>query len=135
MKEIKVQAIPDNLHLVLDFIDSELEASNCPTKKKMQIAIVVEEIFINVAYYAYFPDTGTVLVRCQVENNPPQITIQFIDSGKPFNPLDKKDPDITLTAEERDIGGLGLYMVKKSVDCVNYEYQNEKNILTIKKFL
>lgn len=135
MEEITVQAIPENLYSVLDFIDSELEASNCPTKKKMQIAIVVEEIYINIAYYAYYPDTGIVLVRCEVENNPSQITIQFIDSGKPFNPLEKKEPNLTLTAEERDIGGLGLYMVKKSVDCVNYGYKNEKNILTIKKFL
>lgn len=135
MKEITVQAIPENLQLVLDFVHSELKTFNYSIKKLKQLELAVEEIYINITSYAYYPKIGTAIIRCEMAEDPLQIQIQFIDNGKTFNPLDAKEPVITMTAEERDIGGLGFYLVKKSVDQVNYEYLDGKNILTIQKRL
>ena len=96
----------------------------------------MEEIFVNIAHYAYPPDQpGWVLIRCRVEQDPLRIQVQFVDGGVPFNPLAKKDADITLSAEERNIGGLGILMVKRSMDAVDYAYSGGKNILTITKHL
>lgn len=131
MREITVQAVPENLQPVLDMVNSELEAYDCPMKKQIQISIAVEEIYMNIAHYAYHPETGEACICFEVGGEPPQATIQFIDNGKPFNPLDRIDPDITLSASERDIGGLGLYLVKKTMEKVTYEYRDGKNILTI----
>ena len=136
-------ATEDQLEPVQSFIDGELEQYDCPPKAQIQLAVAVEEIFINIvryAYhpivrYAYHPEVGLATVRCSVGGDPLQVTIQFLDNGKPFNPLEKEDADITLSAEERDIGGLGILMVKKSMDAVDYEYVDGKNILTIRKNL
>lgn len=122
-----------NLEEVLRLIDSELETVNCPMKTQMQIDVAVEEIFVNVASYAYHPEIGEVEVTVEIVDNPKRAVITFSDSGKPYNPLEKPDPDITLSAEERGIGGLGIYMVKKSMDEVRYEYTDNKNIFTIIK--
>lgn len=135
MKEITVPATLENLEAIQSFIESELEENDCPMKAIMQISIAVEEIYVNIARYAYRPVTGDATVRCSVGGNPLQVTIQFLDHGKPFNPLEKEDADITLTAEERDIGGLGILMVKKSMDEVDYVYEKGKNVLTIHKKL
>lgn len=122
------------LEPVQNFIGEELERYNCPPKVKFQIDVAVEEIFINIAHYAYHPEqAGTATIRCCVGGDPLQVTIQFLDNGKPFNPLAKEDADITLSAEERSIGGLGILMVKKSMDAVDYAYENGSNVLTIKK--
>lgn len=133
MKSLTVPASTLKLDDVLDFINTELESHDFPMKVQMQIAIAVEEIFVNIANYAYCPAEGDVLVSCEIENDPLAVTIQFIDGGKAYNPLLKSDPDTTLSAEERDIGGLGIFMVKKSMDHIHYEYKNQKNILTIRK--
>lgn len=133
MKEITLPAAIENLNHVLDFVNEELEQNDCPMKVCMQVAIAVEEIFVNIAHYAYNPVTGGATVRCEVTNEPFTVTIEFLDSGAPYNPLEKPDPNITLSAEERVIGGLGIFMVKKSMDSVEYEYKDGKNILTIKK--
>lgn len=135
MREITVQAVPENLQPVLDLVNAELEAYDCPMKKQMQIAIAVEEIYMNISHYAYYPETGIACIRFEVEGEPPRVVIRFIDSGKPFNPLEKEDPDITLSASEREIGGLGLYLVKKIMEEVTYEYLDGKNILTIQDSL
>ena len=128
---ITLDATVDNLQTVLDFIDEKLDANDCPLKTKMQIDIAVEEVFVNIANYAYAPGTGEATVCAAVEDQ--TVTISLSDSGTPFNPLEKEDPDITLPAEERDIGGLGILMIKKSMDDVSYEYKDEQNILTLKK--
>lgn len=133
MKEITVAATLDNLASVQDFIEVELEHCGCPMKAMMQISIAVEEIFVNIAHYAYHPSVGEATVRCAVGGEPLQVTIQFLDSGKPFDPLKKPDADVTLSAEEREIGGLGILLVKKSMDEVQYEYKDGCNILTLKK--
>ncbi len=135
MKELTVPATLEKLEAVQAFIEAELEANDCPMKVMMQISIAVEEIYVNIAHYAYHPEIGEATVRCQVGGNPLHVTIQFLDSGKPFDPLAKPDADTTLSAEERSIGGLGILMVKKSMDDVDYTYEDGKNILTIRKTL
>lgn len=135
MKEITVPAALGELDRVTDFINEELEAQGCPLKAQMQIDIAVEEIYVNIAHYAYHPGVGEATVRCAVGGDPLQVEIQFLDSGTPYNPLAKEDPDTSLPAEERQIGGLGIYMVKKSMDHITYNYGDGKNVLTIKKNL
>lgn len=135
MKDITVDATLDNLEVVQNFVSEELESQGCSMKVMMQIEIAVEEIYVNIVHYAYNPEIGKATVRCEVTDNPMQVIIQFLDSGVPFDPLAKEDADITLSAEEREIGGLGIFMVKQSMDEVSYEYTEGKNVLTIKKVL
>lgn len=135
MKELEIEALTENLPQVLAFVDEQLEAADCPMKIQMQIDIAVEEIFVNIAHYAYAPEVGSAIVRVEILPDPPSADITFIDSGIPYDPLAKADPDITLSAEERQIGGLGIFMVKKSMDDVKYEYLDGHNILTLKKGL
>ena len=135
MKEITVAATLENLEAVLDFISTELESKACPAKFKTQIAVAVEEIYMNIVHYAYRSETGNATVQCEAGGEPLYAAIRFTDGGVPFNPLDKKDPDVTLPAEERDIGGLGIYLAKRTMDHMEYRYQDGKNILTILKNL
>lgn len=135
MKDITVDATLDNLEVVQNFVSEELENQGCSMKVMMQIEIAVEEIYVNIVHYAYNPEVGKATVRCEVTENPMQVIIQFLDSGVPFDPMAKEDADITLSAEERDIGGLGIFMVKQSMDEVKYEYKDGKNVLTIRKVL
>ena len=133
MKELKLEAKTENLQDVLDFIDGALESVDCPMKIQMQIDVAVEEMYVNVAHYAYAPETGEVTITIDVESTPGKAVITLTDRGVPFDPTAKEDPDVTLSAAERQIGGLGIYMVKKSMDDVSYEYRDGKNCLTIKK--
>ena len=133
MKELKIEARTENLNQVMAFVDESLEEAGCSMKAQIQIDVAVEEVFVNIAQYAYAPGTGEAVIRVETEKNPGTVEIVFIDSGIPFNPLAVKEPDVTLSASDRKIGGLGIFMVKKSMDDVNYEYVDEKNILTIKK--
>ncbi|MEF9972527.1 MAG: ATP-binding protein [Clostridia bacterium] len=135
MKALTVPATLENMARVQSFIEAELEQHDCPTKASLQISIAVEEIYVNIAHYAYNPEIGEATVRCAVGGDPLQVTIQFLDDGTPFNPLAKEDADTTRSAEEREIGGLGILLVKKSMDQVDYEYREGKNILTIHKKL
>ena len=132
-KELTIEAKIDNLPVVTDFVNAELEALDCPMKAQMQLDIAIDELFSNIANYAYNPEIGHATVRVEVEKEPLSVTVTFIDNGTPYDPLAKADPDVTLSAEERDIGGLGIFLVKKSMDDVSYEYKNGKNILKIKK--
>ena len=131
MKEFETLALTDNLPEVLAFVDEQLESAGCPMKVQMQIDIAVEEIFVNISHYAYGDGSGTAKLR--FENTGSGAAITFIDSGVPYDPLAKADPDITLSAEEREIGGLGIFMVKKTMDDVSYKYIDGHNILTLKK--
>ena len=133
MKELTIAATVENIETVTDFVNEQLEAYDCPMKEQMQIDIAIDELFSNIAYYAYHPDVGPATVRVEVQQEPLAVVITFIDNGVPYDPLSNDDPDTSLSAEERDIGGLGIYMVKKSMDVVTYEYKNKQNILTIKK--
>ena len=135
MKELEIEALVENLPKVIAFVEEQLEAADCPMKIQMQIDIAVEEIFVNIAHYAYNPETGIAMVRVEVLTDPPSVDITFIDGGVPYDPLAKDDPDVTLSADKREIGGLGIFMVKKTMDDVKYEYLNGHNILTLKKDL
>ena len=135
VKELNIEAKKENLADVLSFVDGELEALDCPMKTQMQIDLAVEEIFINIASYAYAPDTGSALIRLEICEDPRAVRISFIDSGVPYNPLAKPDPNVNLSLEERQIGGLGIFMVKKSMDDMEYEYTDGQNILHITKRL
>jgi anti-sigma regulatory factor (Ser/Thr protein kinase) len=135
MKELDIEATLENLDKVMAFVDEELEAVGCSMKAQMQIDIAVEEVYVNIANYAYNPTVGGVTIRVMIEENPLSVVLTFIDEGKPYDPLAKEDPDVTLAAEDRQIGGLGIFMVKKSMDNVSYEYNQGRNILTLKKEL
>ncbi|MDR2043229.1 MAG: ATP-binding protein [Clostridium sp.] len=128
MKEMLIQAQVENLDRVLEFV--ETEAGELSAKERSQIAIAAEEIFVNIARYAYEGESGEATVRIVADGG---ITIEFEDSGTPYDPLAKEDPDVTLPAEERQIGGLGVFMVKKMMDSVDYRREGNKNIMTIRK--
>ena len=133
MKELTILATIENIATVTDFVNEQLEALDCPMKAQMQIDIAIDELFGNIAHYAYNPDVGDATVRVEVTEEPLAVVITFIDKGVPYDPLAKADPNITLSAEEREIGGLGIFMVKKTMDDITYEYKDGQNILIIKK--
>ena len=133
MKELTIAATVENIEVVTDFVNQQLELLECPMKAQMQIDIASDGLFSNIAHYSYNPEVGQATVRVEVVENPLAVTITFIDNGIPYDPLAKEDPDLTLSAEERQIGGLGIYMVKKSMDEITYEYKDGQNILSIKK--
>lgn len=133
MKEIKLKASLDNMDDVLRFVEDELDRVGGTERLRIQMDVAVEEVFVNIASYAYGENSGDATVIVDFDEDPKAIRVTFIDSGIPYNPLEKEDPDITLSSEERQIGGLGIYMVKKSMDDVLYEYKDGQNILTIVK--
>ena len=134
-KELVVPAQIEKLQEVLSFLEQALGEVDCPLKKQMQIAVAAEEVFVNIASYAYAPGTGIATVCIEIDDDPPVATIAFSDSGVPFDPLKKADPNVTLPAEEREIGGLGIFMTRKIMDDVTYTYRDGQNILTLKKNL
>ena len=135
MDKLDILAKTENLDTVIDFVNRHLEGTDCPMKIQMQIDIAVEEIFVNIANYAYGSVEGSATVRVQTDAEKQMVDITFIDNGVPYDPFAKEDPDVTLSAAERQIGGLGIFMVKKSMDDVIYEYRDGHNILTLKKGL
>lgn len=133
--ELTIEALAENLNIVTEFVDQRLEQIECPMKAQMQIDVALEEIFINIANYAYQPGKGPATVRVDVTDDPLTITITFVDHGIPYDPLAKEDPDVTLPADQRQIGGLGIFMTKKLMDDVVYEYKDGSNILRLIKKL
>lgn len=129
MRELTIPAAIEQLSAVNSFVNGMLET--CPDKERVQIELAVEEVFVNIARYAYHPQTGNVTIRCKAQEG--SVTIQFLDQGAPFNPLSREDADTTLSAEARNIGGLGILLVKGSMDVVDYAYADSINILTVKK--
>lgn len=132
MKEITLPATVANIAKVTEFVEAQLEEIDCSPKAQIQIDVAMDEIFGNIANYAYGDKTGEATVRID-SLTPSSVEITFIDSGVPYNPLEKPDPDTTLSAEERQIGGLGIFIVKKTMDDMIYKYEDGKNFLTIKK--
>ena len=135
MKELTIAATVENIGAVTDFVDAQLEALDCPMKAQVQINIAIDELFGNIAHYAYNPNVGEATVRVEVEEDPLSVIITFIDGGVPYDPLQAAEPDTTLSAEERALGGLGIFMVRKSMDEITYRYENGRNILSIRKTL
>lgn len=135
MKELVIEAKRENLPEVQAFIDEQLEAVGCSMPTQIAIDVAVEELFVNIASYAYGQGEGVAMVQVTVHEDPLSVEITFIDNGEPYDPLAKPDPDTTLSVKERKKGGLGIFMVKNTMDNVSYEYKDGKNILTIKKNL
>ena len=135
MKELTVDATISNIERVIDFVNEELERLDCPVKTQMQIDIAIDELFSNIANYAYHPETGATTVQIDVKEKPLSVILTFIDNGKPYDPLKHQDPDTKASLEERDAGGLGIYIVKQSMNDISYEYRDGMNILKIRKNL
>ena len=131
MKEITLDAVTDNVGRITDWINSELDVYDCSARARAQIAVAIDEIFSNIVRYAYPREAGRVTVRYDYTDG--LVSISFIDAGTGYNPLEKQDPDITLPAAERKIGGLGIYLVKKSMDAMEYQRLDGCNFLTIRK--
>lgn len=134
MKELKFSADLEQMPKVLKFVGDELDKAGCARKARIRIEIALEEIFVNIAKYAYKNrQNGDVTVRMSFPGNEASVEITFIDGGTPFNPLEKPDPDIKLPAEKREIGGLGIWLVKEYMDMVQYHHEDGHNILTIRR--
>ena len=130
-KEITLPAVIESIPEITDFINKELRSLGCTSKTISEIDTVTDDIVSNIANYAYEEEKGNVTVSMSSDKE--MVTIVFSDNGRPYNPLAKVDPDITLSAEERPMGGLGILMIKKMMDDVDYRYYNGRNNLTIKK--
>lgn len=132
-RELVVEATVENLTAVNSFVDELLEDIDFSMKERMQLALAVEELFVNIANYAYAPATGMATIRGMIVEHPSGVVLVFEDEGMPYDPLAKEDPNTEAPIEERDIGGLGIFLVKKNVDDIHYEYRDRKNVLTIRK--
>ena len=133
MKELTVQATLENIPLVTAAMDEFLEALDCPLKAQMQLDVAVDELFGNIAQYAYPDGTGSVTVRFDHDEAARMVSVTFVDSGVPFDPLKQRDPDVSLSIDDRKEGGLGIFMVKKTMDHMVYRHENGCNLLTIYK--
>ena len=130
-KELTVDAVIDNVRTVTDFVNGLLEAADCPPKLQLQMDVVIDEVFSNIALYAYAPEKGTATVRIRIDEA--AVTLTFSDSGVPFDPLAREDADTSPEALKARVGGLGILIVKKTMDEVRYAYSDGKNILTVVK--
>lgn len=133
MKEWSFEATKDRIPWLTDQVNEILESLDCSMKAQMQIDVAIDELMANIASYAYAPGTGDVKVCFDYEADSRTVSITFIDSGIPYDPLKKPDPDVTLNAVERAVGGLGVFLVKKTMDDIRYVYQDGHNQLTILK--
>lgn len=133
MKEFNLPAKLESIPVLTEAVNEALEERGCSVKAQMQLDIAIDEIFANIAYYAYAPETGEATVRLEFIDEPPTARLTFIDSGVPFNPLERSEPDVTLSAEKRQIGGLGIFVVKKTMDAMQYTYHDGQNVLVLEK--
>lgn len=136
VNELTMEAEYERLDEVTAFVDGLLEKFGCPEYVQLQIDLAVEELYLNIASYAYYPLTGSATIRVEYRKRPArQVIITFIDSGSPYDPLARQDPDLDADVEDRKVGGLGIFMVRSCMDDVKYEYRNGQNRLTIRKNL
>ena len=133
MKELRLKALVENIPLVTEFVDAQLEALDCPMKAQMQIDVAIDELFGNIAHYAYGGAEGEATVLFDFDADERLVSITFVDGGAAFDPLAQDDPDVTLSAEDRVAGGLGIFLVKKTMDGVEYRREGDENRLTIHK--
>ena len=135
MTEKTFPAQVESIAGITEMVDRALVDTACPAKARMQIDVAVDEIVSNIARYAYKTGTGDVTVRVSFDEGRRTVRLDFCDGGVPYDPLTAPDPDVTLNAGERGVGGLGVYLVKRIMDDVRYEYMDGHNILTLKKGL
>ena len=131
--ELFIDARIDNIPTVTAFVDEKLEALDFPLKAQMQIDVAIDELFSNIAKYGYRENGGPAIIRFEEIEEPHSVVVTFIDEAPRYNPLEKEDPDVGLSAEEREIGGLGIFLVKKTMDEMVYDYIDGKNVLKIRK--
>ena len=135
-EELVIEAVVDNLDAVNSFVHKSIEQFEVAKRTLMQIDLIVEEIFVNVASYAYAPNTGSVKILIEAKEEPHTVvSLTFIDSGVPYNPLERSDPDINLSADDRQIGGLGIFLTKNLVDNISYQFVDGQNVLQLTKSL
>ena len=134
-EELVIEAVVDNLDAVNSFVHKSIEQFKVSKRTLMQIDLIVEEIFVNVASYAYAPNTGSVKILIEAKEESHTVSLTFIDSGVPYNPLEKSDPDINLSVDDRQIGGLGIFLTKNLVDEISYKFVDGQNILQLTKSL
>lgn len=138
MNEITIDADIKNLNEITSFLNNIIDNYDCSMEVKFQLELAIEEIYVNIAYYAYPNAIGSTTIRYDIVNEddkPPLLVLDILDQGEEYNPLEEKNPDISLDAMAREIGGLGIFIVKESMDFVDYHYENGNNIFTIKKYL
>ena len=133
MKELTLKAAVENIPQVTAFIDEQLEAVDCAMKAQMQIDVAIAELFGNIAHYAYQGGEGDATVRFEFDGEARVAAITFMDRGVPFDPLKKAEPDVKLSVEDREVGGLGIFLVRKTMDAIEYRYEDGMNVLTIRK--
>lgn len=131
MKDLYFQPIAHRAEEIIDAILRTPEVASCP-KESYAIHLVCEELVVNVVSYAY-ADEAEGYLKIQIEKADGTITIRFIDGGVAFNPLEREMPDVSLSMEERQIGGLGIFLTVQMMDEVQYERINNENVVTIKK--
>lgn len=135
MRQVTVPAREENLPRVVQALDDALEEAGCDVKTAIKLQLAVEEIFVNIARYAYAGGAGDVSFEVWMDAEPRRLSMRFGDAGVPYNPLERDEPDVTLSTEEREIGGLGIFLARKNVDEMRYEYREGQNILTMSKRL
>lgn len=135
MKTISLETTKENLEKLQNVIEKELEGESYDEKKLLKLQMAVEEVYVNISNYAFESDVGLVAVACEKRENPLRIWIEFRDGGIPFDPLQEPDVDATLGAEERNIGGLGIFLTKKMVDQISYQHLEGQNVLTMEKIM
>jgi serine/threonine-protein kinase RsbW len=133
MKELKIPAKLEYLDTVNAFFEDNMINEGFTSKDMASIYVVIEEIFVNIASYSYAPYEGDVQIELNLRKDPLEVEFKFKDTGKQYNPLEKQDPDVLLDIMDRQIGGLGIFLVKEIMDDVQYEYKDDMNILTLKK--
>lgn len=135
MKEWSFPARTDSIPELTALIDTELEAVSCPLKNRMQLDVITDEVFSNICRYAYGAGAGDASVCFRFDGEKNEVSLTFRDRGIPYDPLESPEPDVTLSAEEREIGGLGIFLVKQLADGVRYERDGDTNVLTVTKKL
>ena len=137
MRELELDATLENLAKVFDFLKEAFDIADMRPRTEREIKMCVEEMYINITRYAYTPQIGTATIGFAIDkdNAPPRIIITLSDSGKPYDPLQHEDPDLDLELDDMPIGGLGIFLVKETMDSVRYELKNGKNILTMEKMI
>lgn len=133
MRELTVAAAMDQLPVVTAFLDEELERRQCPSRIRFQLEMAVDELISNIVRYGYGGGAGTITVQLEWEEAPTTVVLTFLDRGVPYDPLQREDPDLTLSAEQRQTGGLGIFLVKQFMDRMEYRFVDGQNMLTLWK--
>ena len=133
MKEWTFEAKIDRIPWLTEQVDGLLEGLDCPMKAQMQIDVAIDEWMANIASYAYGNGVGEVTVRFDFQPDDRTVVLTFIDSGIPYDPLAKPDPDVTLSVDKREVGGLGIFLIKKTMDDMTYARVDGRNVMTIHK--